>query len=198
MNNIDWFYLKKPIILFALSIALSIALVGAAYYFESMQSEKYQTSLSTLTSTHNLYKNMVNDLDLLEQYRSLYETYKANGLLGGERRLSWIESLQGTNDVLRLPSLTYNLLPQEKFSRPGLKVLRKVELKSSPMELSMGMLHEEDLFAILEGLRLSIKNLFTVDSCSLTRSISVDTSLDTKRANLQSTCLIRWVTINAK
>ena len=184
--------------MFALSMALSVVLVGAAYYFESMQSEEYQISLSSLTSTHNLYKNMVNDLDLLEQYKSLYETYKADGMLGGERRLSWIESLQGTNDVLRLPSLTYNLLPQEKFLRPGLKVLRKVELKSSPMELSMGMLHEEDLFAILEGLRLSIKNLFTVDSCSLTRSISVETSLDTKRANLQSKCLIRWVTINAK
>lgn len=183
--------------MFALSIALSAALVGAAYYFESMQSEKYQTSLSTLRSTHNLYKNMVNDLDLLEQYRSLYETYKADGLLGDERRLSWIESLQSTNNVLRLPSMTYNLLPQEKFSRPGLKILRKVDLNSSPMELSMGMLHEEDLFAILEGLRLSIKNLFTVDSCSLTRSSSIDTSLDTKRANLQSKCLIRWVTINA-
>lgn len=184
--------------MFAFSIALSIALVGAAYFFESMQSEKYQASLSTLKSTHNLYRNMVNDLDLLEQYRSLYETYKADGLLGGERRLSWIESLQGTNDVLRLPSLTYNLLAQEKFTRPGLKVLRKVELKSSPMVLSMGMLHEEDLFAILEGLRLSIKNLFTVDSCSLSRNSSVDTSLDTKRANLQSTCLIRWVTVNAR
>ena len=101
--------------MFALSMALSVVLVGAAYYFESMQSEEYQISLSSLTSTHNLYKNMVNDLDLLEQYKSLYETYKADGMLGGERRLSWIESLQGTNDVLRLPSLTYNLLPQEKF-----------------------------------------------------------------------------------
>lgn len=198
MNNIDWFYLRRPIILFALSVAISVALVGAAYYFESMQSEKYQTSLSTLRSTHNQYKNMVNDLDLFEQYKNLYETYKSEGLLGGERRLSWIESLQGANEVLRLPALTYDLQPQEEFSRPGFKASRIVDVKSSPMELTMGLLHEEDLFAILEGLRLSIKNLFTVDYCSLVRTSSVDTSLDTKRANLRSTCLIRWVTIDAK
>lgn len=198
MNNIDWFYIRRPIILFALSIAISVALVGAANYFESMQSEKYQTSLSTLRSTHNLYKNMVSDLDLFEQYRNLYETYKSDGLLGGERRLSWIESLQGTNQVLRLPVLTYNLQPQEKFSRPGFKASGTIDVKSSPMELTMGLLHEEDLFAILEGLRLSIKNLFTVDYCSLTRTSQVGRSFDTKRANLQSTCLMRWVTIDAK
>ncbi|MDH5356346.1 MAG: hypothetical protein OEY09_18030 [Gammaproteobacteria bacterium] len=163
-----------------------------------MQSETYQTSISTLNSTHSRYKKLVKDLDLFDQYRSLYDTYQTNGLLGGERRLSWIESLQVTNEVLRLPSLTYNLLPQENFSRPGLKVLQGVALNSSPMELSMGMLHEEDLFALLEGLRLSIQNLFTVDSCSLTRNSPVDVSLDTKKANMQSKCLIRWVTINAR
>ena len=66
------------------------------------------------------------------------------------------------------------------------------------MLLSMDLLHEEDLFAVLEGLKLSIKNLFTVDSCSLTRSAGVDKSLDTKSANLNSICKIRWVTIDAK
>ncbi len=198
MNNIDWLYLKGAIILFAMSIVLSVALVGGAYYFESTQSDSYQTSLSTLRSTHSQYKKVVNDLDLLDQYRNLFETYKANGLLGGERRLSWIESLQGANEVLRLPTLTYSLLPQEEFSRPGLRALPNVDIKSSPMELSIGLLHEEDLFAILEGLRLSIKNLFTVDSCSLSRTSPVNSSLNTKQANLRAKCLIRWMTINAK
>ena len=64
------------------------------------------------------------------------------------------------------------------------------------MELEMGMLHEEDLFAVLEGLKLSIKNLFTVDSCEFKRFGSIDRSLDTKRANIQTNCVLRWVTIN--
>jgi hypothetical protein len=69
---------------------------------------------------------------------------------------------------------------------------------SSPMDLTIGMLHEEDLFALLEGLRLSIRNLFTVDSCSITRQTPVDRSLDTRKANLRTQCTIRWVTINAR
>lgn len=198
MSNIDWHYLKKSLIIFAVAIVIAAGAGAAGYYFENEKQEAYRQSISTLRTTHNLYRNMVNDLDLLEQYRTKFGDYKASGLVGEERRLSWIESLQSTNQVLKLPTLTYNLLPQENFKRPGFKAQRNVDVKSSPMELNMGMLHEEDLFAILEGLRLSIKNLFTVDSCTLTRLSSVESSWDTKKANMRTDCVIRWVTIDAK
>ncbi len=198
MKQIDWFYLRRPLIIFAVSILLAAAFAAAGYHFERAQNEEYQKALSTLRSTHTLYRNIINDIDLLDQYRSLYTDYKSSGLVGKERRLSWIESLESTNGVLRLPTLTYSLLPQEEFERPGFKVKRGVEVNSSPMELSMGMLHEEDLFALLEGLRLSIRNLFTVDSCTMDRQTGVNRSLETKSANLVTKCTIRWVTIDAK
>jgi hypothetical protein len=177
-------------------VSVAIALLG--YQYEKAQREEYQAALSTLRSTHKLYSNIINDIDLLDQYRNLYSEYKSSGLVGDERRLSWIESLESTNEVLRLPTLTYNLNPQEDFVRPGFKLKRGVAVMSSSMDLSIGMLHEEDLFALLEGLRLSIRNLFTVDSCSIIRISAVDRSLDTKKANLRSDCTIRWVTIDAK
>ena len=168
------------------------------YQYESTQIVKYDKAVETLGTTHTLYINMVNDIDLLEQYRNLYSGYKSSGLIGEERRLSWIESLENTNKVLKLPRLSYRLMPQEKFIRPGLKVKRGVELSGSAMELSMDLLHEEDILAVLEGLRLSIKNLFTVESCSLRRSSRVGVPLNTKKANLRSICTIRWVTIDVK
>lgn len=198
MNRIDWFYLKRPLIMFGAAFVIAAALALAGYQYEKLQNEEYQKALSTLRSTHKLYSNIINDIDLLDQYRNLYNGYKASGLIGEERRLSWVESLESTNQVLRLPTLTYNLHPQENFKRPDFKLKRGVAVKSSPMDLSLGMLHEEDLFALLEGLRLTIKNLFTVDSCSITRPSGVERSLDTKKTNLRTVCTIRWVTIDAK
>ncbi|MCP4391663.1 MAG: hypothetical protein GY802_25440 [Gammaproteobacteria bacterium] len=198
MNNIDWVYLKRPIIVLLASILIFVLLILGGYQYEKMQNEEYQKAVSTLRSTHKIYNNMVNDIDLLDQYRTLYSDYKSSGLVGKERRLSWIESLESTNGVLRLPTLTYDLNPQEKFLRPGFKAKRGVVVNSSPMDLSMGLLHEEDLFALLEGLRLSIRNLFTVDSCSIYRPSPVSSSLDTQRSNLTTKCTIRWVTIDAK
>jgi hypothetical protein len=73
-----------------------------------------------------------------------------------------------------------------------------VILKSAAMVLSMGLLHEEDLFSVFEGLRLSIKNLFAVDSCVLSRGSRIDQPLNSRKINLTATCVIQWVTINAK
>jgi hypothetical protein len=197
LNKIDWFYLRRPLIILVVAVLISVAMVMAGYQYENSQHEKYQTALSTLRSTHKLYRSIVNDIDLLEQYRSLYSEYKSSGLVGQERRLSWIESLESTNQVLRLPTLGYSLNPQETFVRPGFKLKLGVSVMSSPMDLNIGLLHEEDMFALLEGLRLSIQNLFTVDSCSISRQKPVGQSLDTRQSNLQSNCSIRWVTINA-
>ena len=198
MSKIDWFYLRRPLLILVVAILVSAAAVVVGYQYEEVQRQEYETALSTLRSTHRLYTNMINDIDLLDQYRSLYSEYKSSGLVGDERRLSWIESLESTNQVLRLPTLAYNLNPQEDFKRPGFRLERDVSVMSSSMDLTIGMLHEEDLFALLEGLRLSIRNLFTVDSCSIVRPSPVDRSLDTKEANLRTNCTIRWVTINAK
>ena len=198
MNKIDWFYLRRPLIILALAALVSVAVVAAGYHYEKIQREQYKAALSTLHTTHQLYANMVNDIDLLHQYRNLFSEYKSSGLVGDERRLSWIESLESTNEVLRLPTLSYDLNPQEEFQRPGFRQERDVSVKSSPMDLTIGMLHEEDLFALLEGLRLSIRNLFTVDSCSIIRQSPVDRSLETRKSNLRTQCTIRWVTINGK
>lgn len=197
-NKVDWFYLRKPLIIFFAGLMIAMLMIVAGMQYESVQQDKYEQSLSTLRTTHQLYNNIINDIDLLEQYRSQYAEYKASGLVGIERRLSWVESLESTNEVLQLPTIGYNLQPQEEFMRPDFKVKRGVDIKGSIMDLKMGLLHEEDLFTLIEGLKLSIKNIFTVESCSIRRRGLLSSSLDTKRANLDSDCRLRWVTIDVK
>lgn len=185
-----------PLALLVIAILFSGAIGYVGYYFETTRSEAYQQSVSMLRASRNLYHDKINDQDLLAQYQTRFNDYQADGLIGAERRLSWIEGLRLTNQVLKLPTLTYNLLPQESFQRPGLTVRGKIAVKSSPMELTMGLLHEADLFEVLAGLRQSINKLFTVDSCQLVRMRKITTALATQKANLQTNCVIRWITIN--
>ena len=196
MNKVVWKSLRWPLIMFLIALVVASTLGYFGMRLEDSAQQDYQRAVSSLRSTHQRYRELVNDIDLLEQYRNRYIEYKDSGLVGGERRLSWIESLEATNGVLRLPTLTYNLYPQEGFERPGFSVQQGVVVQSSPMDLSMDLLHEEDLFALFEGLRLSIRNLFTVDSCSVNRVSGIGSSLETRDTNLQGRCMIRWVTID--
>jgi len=198
MKNIDWLYIRQAMIIFVLAIIVAVLMAVSADRFRAAQEARYKQSLATLESTYRQYNGLVNDIDLLEQYRALYVDYKSTGLVGNERRLSWIESLERTNSRVKLPKMTYRLMPQQKFQRPGLKLDKSVVLTSAPMALNMDLLHEEDIFSVFEGLRLSIKNIFTVDSCKLTRKGIIGSPLDTQKANLTASCVIRWVTINVK
>jgi hypothetical protein len=198
MNKIDWRYLRLALIFFTLAVIIAVLIGVTAEQFRLAQVDKYQQSLAKLRATYRSYNDLVNDIDLLEQYRTLYDDYKSSGLVGDERRLSWIESLERTNNQVRLPRMTYRLMPQEDFVRPGLKPKKGVILSSAPMSLTMELLHEEDILSVFGGLRAVIKNLFTVDSCSLTRSGPLGGTLNTQKANLNATCVIRWVTIDAK
>ncbi len=198
MVKIDWHYLKRPIIFLFVSSLIAGGLIVAGIEYESRMDQQYQESLGSLQSTYRLYTSMVNDIDLLEQYQSLYEGYRNSGLVGAERRLSWIESLEIANSGLQLPRLRYNLEAQEDFDRPKLRVNSSVSLNSSPMRLDMGLLHEEDLFAYLDGLRQSIDNLFTVDACSFERAGNVASSINTQAVNVSASCNLRWVSIDVK
>ena len=198
MNKIDWRYLQQAGIVFILAVVVAVLMSIAADRFRAAQKSEYQQSLATLQKTYREYNGLVNDIDLLEQYRTLFLEYKSSGLVGEERRLSWIESLKRTNGKVRLPKISYRLLPQEKFERPGLTLKSGVELTSAPMMLNMDLLHEEDILTVFENLRLSIKNLFTVDSCQLIRRGAFGKPLDTQQSNLTANCVIRWLTINVK
>ena len=196
--SIDWRFLKWPLVFFMTALALSAGVVAAGIYYQSVQLEKYNNAKSALEATHGRYKKLVQDLDLLQIYTETYDDYLSSGLVGPERRLSWIETLESVNSVLKLPRLSYTLMPQEAFTRPGLKVDRNILINSTPMNLEMNLLHEEDLLAVFDGVSGGIDNLFTIDSCNISLVGSGSTNLSSKDANLSAKCLMRWVTIDVK
>jgi hypothetical protein len=197
-NKIDWSFLKRSLIFLFIAIVFAAIIIFFGMQYEDGKYNEYTAAKSSLSATHNKYKKLVEDLDLIHLYTKTYTDYRSSGLVGSERRLSWIETLESVNDVLKLPKLTYALAPQQGFSKPKLKVDRAVQVNSTPMDLKMDLLHEEDLFAVFEGIDGIIKNLYTLDSCSIKRRGAVGSSLSTKNANLSADCKMRWITIDVK
>jgi hypothetical protein len=197
-NKIDFQFLKRTLIFFVVALILSIGMVFAGIYYEDEKIAEHNKAKSSLSSAHARYSKLVKDIDLIHLYTESYKEFKKSGLIGPERRLSWIETLESVNEVLQLPQLNYSLAPQEEFSRPKFKAAKKILVSSTPMELTMHLLHEEDIFTVFEGIEKSIDNLFSVDSCSIKRKKQGANLLSTKEANLTSSCLIRWITVDVQ
>ena len=62
MNKVDWSYLKRPMIIFAVAILVGTGLTLVGFEYEQAQEVKYQRALSSLRSTHGDYRKLVNDL----------------------------------------------------------------------------------------------------------------------------------------
>jgi Mn2+/Fe2+ NRAMP family transporter len=71
-NKVDWFYLRKPLIIFFAGLVVAILLGVAGTQYQNTQQYKYEQSLSSLRTMHRLYSNLIKDIDLLEQYRNQY------------------------------------------------------------------------------------------------------------------------------
>ncbi len=197
-NNIDFQYIKYPLIFFLIAIFIAIGLSFFGNTMETSKQEAFNSSKQSLSAAHAKYVKLVEDIDRIEQYTEKYNRYRESGLIGPERRLSWIETLEAVNDAIKLPRMTYTLSPQEKFVKPKLKVDKKVILNSTPMILGVDLLHEEDIFAVFEGIDSSIDNLYTLDSCTINSRRGIGSTFSTKAANMSARCLLRWITIDAK
>ena len=197
-NKLDFDFLKHTLIFLVVAIILSLAFIFGGLQFEQAKYEEYTTTRSSLEQTHLKYKKLVDDLDLLQLYRESYKGYKENGLIGAERRLTWIETLEAVNDDLKLPKLTYALSPQEGFKRPKFIHDKKILVNSTPMLMNIDLLHEEDLFKVFNGIQERIDNLFTIEQCTLSRKQSSGALLNTRSANLNSNCLMRWITVDVQ
>ena len=197
-NKIDFQFLKRSLIFFAVAVFISAGFIFAGEQIKSEKLQAYTAVKSSLQRSHKKYTTLVKDIDLISLYTQSYKDYKKSGLIGSERRLSWIETLELVNDELKLPKLSYGLEPQEEFKRPKLKIERKILVSSTPMTLDINLLHEEDLFAVFNGIQGSIDNLFTIESCKISRIIKKGSLLSTREANLNSKCLLRWITVDVQ
>jgi hypothetical protein len=65
---------------------------------------------------------------------------------------------------------------------------------ASTMELQTGLVHEVDLLRLLARLHRQAPGLFGVTGCSLERT-SADALPQPQKANITSTCELRWFTI---
>lgn len=190
----EWPYLRSAVVLLAGSAALGAALLAGSAVFESRMERDYLHHSDRLAETSRRYLAVDEEEKVIRDYLPRFAELDKNGLSGEERRLSWIETLQVAGDALRLPSLGYEIRAQKPYqpgtaSEPG-----RYRVFVSEMTLSMQLLHEGDLFALLDLLDERAQGVYTVSSCEMTRNF-VELTDNPVAGNIIADCLLEWFTV---
>ncbi len=194
-SNIDWSVLKLSLIMFAIIVVISGSMLTASYYFNANMEKEYKQNKNQFQSISRRYLDIDQEEQLLLDYYPKFVKLYNEGLIGREKRLNWIEALRKSGEKVDIPKLSYSIESQAEFI-PGYTIdYSGYKLYTSRMELMLGMLHEGDIFNLLNELNSNAKGMYTVNECSFRKSGS---GIEFRKdyINVDTVCTLQWITIN--
>ncbi len=194
-NEIDWSILKKSLIFLSLSLVISSTLIGASYYFNSNLNKEYNNNKSIFQSISRRYLDVDHEEKLLRDYYPQFVELYRQGIIGREKRLNWIEALRQASEKIRLPSLNYSINSQEEHIPEYSINYSGYTLYRSSMELNLGLLHEGDLFKLMDYMNRAADGIYTISECSFSMK-GREIKFEKNSANISVQCLLNWITID--
>jgi hypothetical protein len=190
----DWRKLRNPILALGATLVLIGLLISFADQYRQKNALALQAQQNLLNQARQKYQSSGLEKETIIQYLPIYNELLANGFIGEERRIEWIETLRQIHAQHKLFSIDYGIGLQENYKPSFLLNLGNFKLHRSVMKLNLDMLHEGDLLALLDGLQEQTTP-FIVRDCEITRPIGSVINTRNISANLKATCEIDWLTL---
>ncbi len=194
-NEIEWGILKGALVLFSSCIILSAALISGSLYFDKKIEKELRRNKSLFQSISRKYLDVDQEEKLLLEYYPKFVALYKKGIIGREKRLDWIEVLRQSGEKIQLPSLKYTIKSQELY-RPGYQInYSGYALYRSSMDLKLGLLHEGDLFKLLNYINNNAVGTYTISDCEFNQGGS-EIQFNKNHANVTVSCTLSWITID--
>ncbi len=194
-KRVDWPILRGTLAVFVLSLAASAGMVTASFYFRQHMEREYQVHHGEFREASRKYLAVDDEERIIDQFFPEFRRLYDAGLLGRERRLSWLETLRRAGDANGLTQVTYKLDAQREATPDFSIALGEYRLYASTMTLNLALLHEGDLLRLLNALDRDALGQYAVTHCVMKRS-GENLDLSAKGANLNANCTLDWWTIN--
>lgn len=186
----------------ALAFLVIMTLVGIASVWTTQQlkASSERAVQETTTARRDIQSKLARAREEEQELRDKigrFQALKAQGYIGPERRLDWIEAIARIKTSRRIFKLDYEFAPQRPVDAailPGGAAAGGFEIMASQMKLQMQLLHEGELLAFLAELRESVQALIQIRSCTIER-IPASNMDRGRNAQLKADCTLEWITL---
>ncbi len=181
--------LALALILGAVLIYVSDGVLTQAQQSKIIADREWSEALRKLERTKNEQED-------LQGYYHQYQNLVEQNVIGQERRLDWIETIEKIRNQLNIFSVKYKLEPQETLNLENNSTSNSFDLHRSNMTLDFSLLHEGQLLNFFDALSEEAKGMYLLENCILTRNDLVRQLRFIP--NLQAECTLGWITLNEK
>ena len=160
--EVGWKGLIRSLFPLALALGVSAAMIGGAHHYRGAKEARLAEVGRALSESRTRFRSIDDEKRRIEDLLPRFRALEADGIIGPEARLDWVETLRAASDRLGLPELRYALGAQESLpADPGAESAM-FGVYRSHMDLHLGLLHEEDLIRLFEVMERESPGLFSV------------------------------------
>lgn len=189
----DWKALQLPLIVLVIVSVSMLALATFAYYQETKSQEALAAQESLLNQARQRYQSSGQEKEMIVQYLPVYQRLIAEGFIGEERRIEWVDNLRLIHQDNKLFGINYSIGAQESY-KPAFNLnLGNLSMYRSLMKLELAMLHEGDLVTLVDELKARRVTPFILRQCEIVKRPNA--TFDQFSPNLQATCELDWLTV---
>ena len=193
--GLDAMTLRGPLWVLAMAALLVCALLAGSEWHWRGACDAHARAEGALAAASREFLSVDEDERLIRTRYPEYRRLAAEGMLGEEQRLDWLEALREADAMFKLPAIRYAIDARQTWLGSREIDTGPYTLRSSDMSLSLALIHEGDLVRLLAHLRAARVGLFSVETCNLIRRANTDAPLASPA--LDASCVLRWVTLGA-
>jgi hypothetical protein len=195
----DLWLIKGSLVMVTVCLFLVGGIFWGANYFDKSAAAGLQQARNQMNNISNAMAKIQSDEGTASQYIDKYLTLQTNGVIGAEDRLQLLELFAQIRNEHELFPIRIDIGEQAELTLPYASNSDgsgpPVKLRSSVLEISLPLLHEEDLSHLLDDL-LASPHLLQPARCAITANDESNTNFYFLDKHFTASCSMYWYTFN--
>lgn len=191
----EWSIVSGAIGAFLICLVLSAALLAASILFRGNMQNEYDRSQNLFRDVSQKYLSVDGDEKIIKQHYPRFIELYNRGVIGSEKRLNWVETLEAAGKEIKLPAMRYQIDARKPYKPDYELNTGAYELYATNMKLNLGLLHEIDLAKLINELNKDASGLFNIKRCRFNRT-NKGIDIDPKKSNITADCELQWYSLN--
>lgn len=187
--------LRQPLLRTGAVLAVLLILVAAAGSYNAHVGRQRLAAEQHFQGTVQDFRTALESEQILRTEAERFLQLRAQGFVGPEPRLRWVEDVRTAAAGAGLVAIRYELEP--RMPHTANFATGSFQLFASLMRLQLELRHEGDLLAFLNLLEARRGGLFELSACTLRRAREAG-EISLQAANLKADCELRWYSLDAQ
>jgi hypothetical protein len=187
----DFPHIRRAVLVFVLAAGIGGLAIAASQAVSARLHASQAQAQALRDQANRQFSEAQTQLREIREFEPGFLQLQANGFIGDEKRLDLLENLRAIQRSRALFPIEYDIAPQQPVQLDPSVAAGGMELRGSRLAIRLPLLHEMDLFNLLDD--LNRVGLYVPQHCAIQRLDAVaETGLI---PHLSGECALYWITL---